>query len=577
MTSVCSTATASLVRIYSDSSQATQSTSDDDSGCIRDEYVWVPKGVKPDMIHMYFASIPENRIPYANSVGEKWRKEQLIIQLPPQDLDVKDCGNISIQEQRELTTFAETRRRECGDQGMVQMLPLLPNSKLKCYHCHSSFRKGEIVIKTNRFDQNTLWHPRCFQCTECSELLVDLIYYKADSEIYCGRHHAERYKVRCGKCDELIFSNECTEAEGRAWHMKHFLCASCDCQLGGQRYIAKDEGMYCTPCYYSSYPHISCNTCQKEIVPDKPHITKSNFHWHTDERCFCCSVCEINLMGKNFNFQGNQLFCMREGCRRMERAMSQQSTSSGPSSFNSKANNRKLSSTSSDYPLNSSRNHNTSGSLEKDCSRSSIKSSPSLSMDQRMMSASSTNMGPNNDNISTTENVYETLYPCGSSNSSSRGSLIYPASSRYDNEKSYPKNALPPPPPHLPPYKQNVRFVDDSYHSWKSRRSDPVKWSRDVEPIRGATTRPCSSCSSSDSERDDEFLSEYLAASGDFTYSFKKSHLPINNYTSPPRPNQLIEPFTKLTFPSPKHHQPSKYIQTKKAKKKSSGKSCIVS
>lgn len=34
---------------------------------------------------------------------------------------------------------------------------------------------------------------------------------------------------------QIILADECTEAEGRAWHIKHFACFECDKQLGGQR------------------------------------------------------------------------------------------------------------------------------------------------------------------------------------------------------------------------------------------------------------------------------------------------------------------------------------------------------
>ena len=35
------------------------------------------------------------------------------------------------------------------------------------------------------------------------ELLVDLIYFHVDGELYCGRHHAETLKPRCAACDEV--------------------------------------------------------------------------------------------------------------------------------------------------------------------------------------------------------------------------------------------------------------------------------------------------------------------------------------------------------------------------------------
>ena len=47
------------------------------------------------------------------------------------------------------------------------------------------------------------WHPGCFSCYHCNELLIDLIYFVHESKIYCGRHHAELIKPRCAGCDEV--------------------------------------------------------------------------------------------------------------------------------------------------------------------------------------------------------------------------------------------------------------------------------------------------------------------------------------------------------------------------------------
>ena len=51
-----------------------------------------------------------------------------------------------------------------------------------------------------------IWHPRCFQCSECEELLVDLTYCVHDDKIYCERHYAEMLKPRCNACDEVSFT-----------------------------------------------------------------------------------------------------------------------------------------------------------------------------------------------------------------------------------------------------------------------------------------------------------------------------------------------------------------------------------
>lgn len=154
---------------------------------------------------MYFSSLPDNRIPYANSPGEKWRNEQLIFQNPPQDSHVKYCGYLSLSEERELQSFVERRENECLGRGIVTLIPNNISSSIKCQLCKINFKKNEIVIKGSNFDKNIFWHPKCFQCNHCEELLVDLVYYKYEQNVYCGRHHAELFKPRCSKCDEVNF------------------------------------------------------------------------------------------------------------------------------------------------------------------------------------------------------------------------------------------------------------------------------------------------------------------------------------------------------------------------------------
>ena len=63
---------------------------------------------------------------------------------------------------------------------------------------------GEIAVFASRAGENKCWHPGCFVCCQCNELLVDLIYFYKDGNIFCGRHYAESYKPRCAACDEVI-------------------------------------------------------------------------------------------------------------------------------------------------------------------------------------------------------------------------------------------------------------------------------------------------------------------------------------------------------------------------------------
>lgn len=62
------------------------------------------------------------------------------------------------------------------------------------------------MVFASRVGHGLCWHPHCFVCSMCEELLVDLIYFHQEGKIYCGRHHAERLKPRCCACDEVSLS-----------------------------------------------------------------------------------------------------------------------------------------------------------------------------------------------------------------------------------------------------------------------------------------------------------------------------------------------------------------------------------
>jgi prickle len=47
------------------------------------------------------------------------------------------------------------------------------------------------------------WHPQCFCCHKCKELLVDMIHFFSNGNVYCGRHYAELDGHRCSGCDEV--------------------------------------------------------------------------------------------------------------------------------------------------------------------------------------------------------------------------------------------------------------------------------------------------------------------------------------------------------------------------------------
>ncbi|XP_077450462.1 prickle-like protein 1 isoform X2 [Stigmatopora argus] len=285
------------------------STSDDDSGCALEEYTWVPPGLRPEQVQMYFSYLPEDKVPYVNSSGEKNRIRQLLYQLPPHDNEVRYCQWLTEEENRELDMFSAQRKREALGRGTPKILPRALQHT-RCENCGGGINGGEMAIFASRAGPKPCWHPACFACATCRELLVDLIYFYNNGKILCGRHHAETMKPRCSSCDEIIFSDECTEAEGRHWHMKHFACFECGATLGGQRYIMKDGRPYCCGCFESLYAEY-CEACGQNIGVDHAQMTYEGGHWHATDECFCCAHCKTSLLGCPFLPKQGHIYCSK--------------------------------------------------------------------------------------------------------------------------------------------------------------------------------------------------------------------------------------------------------------------------
>ena len=72
-----------------------------------------------------------------------------------------------------------------------------------CEGCLHPIKSDGPAVIAERVGPNKCWHPHCFVCSECKELLVELIYFGHKGQLFCGRHHSEKLKPRCAACDEV--------------------------------------------------------------------------------------------------------------------------------------------------------------------------------------------------------------------------------------------------------------------------------------------------------------------------------------------------------------------------------------
>ena len=69
------------------------------------------------------SSLPEEKVPYIDSRGERYRNKQIIVQLPPYDSEARFCNGLTDEEKRELRIFVALRKRDALDRGVVKQIP----------------------------------------------------------------------------------------------------------------------------------------------------------------------------------------------------------------------------------------------------------------------------------------------------------------------------------------------------------------------------------------------------------------------------------------------------------------------
>lgn len=112
-------------------------------------------------VHQYFRALPEEKVPYLNSVGEKYRVRQLLQQLPPHDNEVRYCNSLSEEEKHELRMFSAQRKREALGRGTVKPLPLTMQGGVCSKVSRMRLRLRETTLIKIQFSRNDLIPLKC--------------------------------------------------------------------------------------------------------------------------------------------------------------------------------------------------------------------------------------------------------------------------------------------------------------------------------------------------------------------------------------------------------------------------------
>lgn len=192
----------------------------------------------------------------------------------------------------------------------IQRLNVAPPIALKnCRNCADPLVAGTVAVVAERAGPDAVWHPKCFTCCTCNELLADLVYFYHNGSIYCGRDLAAILRIpRCKACDELIFTKEYTSADNWNYHIKHFCCFHCDRPLAGLDYTPDESNdqPLCLDCYAQHFAKV-CRKCGQSIGASEQGVSWQDLHWHAG--CFRCHGCAKSLIAGRFCVKGSLPFC----------------------------------------------------------------------------------------------------------------------------------------------------------------------------------------------------------------------------------------------------------------------------
>ncbi|KIR32036.1 LIM domain-containing protein [Cryptococcus deuterogattii MMRL2647] len=107
-----------------------------------------------------------------------------------------------------------------------QQAHIHPNAAILCAGCQNPII-GRIVNAMNQ-----RWHPHCFMCAECGELLEHVSSYEFEGKAYCHLDYHDKFAHHCHHCKTPIVESRFITLDDeilgqRYYHELHFFCSEC--------------------------------------------------------------------------------------------------------------------------------------------------------------------------------------------------------------------------------------------------------------------------------------------------------------------------------------------------------------
>lgn len=198
-----------------------------------------------------------------------------------------------------------------------------PDSAILCAGCDNPII-GRIVSAMQQ-----RWHPQCFTCGVCNELLEHVSSYEHEGKPYCHLDYHDRFAHKCHHCSTPIVDSRFITLNDeilgeRYYHELHFFCSECgdpfldpskSSAAGTEFARGEEEGEtnafvihkghpYCERCHLRLHKP-KCRAC-KLPIPDVA-VSAMGTKWHKE--CFVCERCSCPFANNLFFPRDGKAFC----------------------------------------------------------------------------------------------------------------------------------------------------------------------------------------------------------------------------------------------------------------------------
>ena len=174
-----------------------------------------------------------------------------------------------------------------------------------CSVCDQSIEMRDVISAFGK-----LYHKKCKNCFKCNKDFTVLNPKDGnDGQIYCEEHWYDTFAEKCHKC-QIPIRETPVNGVGKKWHPACFTCTTCDEVLDPKAYCHLKGIPYCDQHYYDEQGLV-CPICELPIKTEDFVDPKRGAKFHTEH--FFCSYCRKKLASdqlyKQIEKKPNKIYC----------------------------------------------------------------------------------------------------------------------------------------------------------------------------------------------------------------------------------------------------------------------------